>query len=156
LKSLKTVLWLSNDIFAVGDHENKTEDPQSYMVYRASNGRVFCRFYLRTEYEFLKSTTVPNLHATNVTGILDKRTNKIYDTSFLSLIHLGARRFNLRPKPLWEDESKKIPKEKEIMVLGQLAPALFFNSLVELETHNADLNMQNEIIQFRIFRYTLI
>jgi hypothetical protein len=72
---------------------------------------------MHNEFEFLKNTTAPNLHATNVTGILDKRTNRIYDTSFLSLLHLGARRFNLNPKPIWTRQSQDLMKTEKIYVI---------------------------------------
>jgi hypothetical protein len=74
----------------------------------------------------------------------------------LSLIHLGARRFNLRPNALWNESSKQVKEEKRIMILGQIAPALYFVSLDEFERHNANLRMQLEIINQRTFRYTTV
>jgi hypothetical protein len=95
-------MWLSNDYFAVGDYIDETSEPQSYSIFRSNNGRMCCRFYMRHEYELLRCSTGPNLHFSNITGIMDKKTNKIYDTSIVTLLHLGARRFNLRPRPLWQ------------------------------------------------------
>ena len=53
---------------------NVNEDPKEYILFRAENGLPYCHFVLGDDYEFLKSTTAPNLHATNITGILDKKT----------------------------------------------------------------------------------
>jgi hypothetical protein len=98
---------------------------------------------LRHEFEFLKHSAAPNLHATSFTGILDKLTLKIYDISMFSLLHLGAYRFNYAPKgPIIRNEiqhilstgssENKLDVDKEsgkILVLGLHTPALFFSAL---------------------------
>jgi hypothetical protein len=66
-------------------------------------------------------------------------TNKVYDISGLTLLHLGAQRLNLRPhSKTLEYEAGVFAPDKKIIVLGQLAPALFLQSLLTLELANAD------------------
>jgi hypothetical protein len=79
------------------------------------------------------------LHSTNITGILDKQTNKIYHISIFSLLHLGAYSVNILPKcKILEKEKSLILPSKKIMVLGLNAPSLFFTSLVQLEDEKND------------------
>ena len=64
------------------------------MIYN-NEGLPFCKFDLKNEFEFLRNTTAPKLHAYSVTGIFDKKTSKLYDVNVFTLLHLGAERFNL-------------------------------------------------------------
>jgi hypothetical protein len=131
----------------MGEFTNNFDTPQNYWVFKVSDGHTFCCFLLKHEFEFLKNTTAPNLHATTMTGIWDKLTNKIYDINMFSLLHLGASRFNHNPKgiiaeheiPLIKDEGftgKKLDsqdKDGPILILGLHAPALFFSALRTLK-----------------------
>jgi len=88
----------------------------------------------------LKNTTAPNLHsASDVTGILDKKTCKIYDVNFLTLLHLGAYSFKMKPDcKIFEKDVKKNlmasgNDEKRIVVLGLNAPALYVSYLYRFQ-----------------------
>jgi hypothetical protein len=104
---------------------------------------------LKQEFEFLKNTTAPNLHATTMTGIWDKLTNKIYDINMFSMLNLGARHLSYkangeianREMPLILNSGftgKKLDSSDEdenrpILILGLHAPALFFSALRTLK-----------------------
>jgi hypothetical protein len=112
---------------------------------------------MKNQFEWLKSNTAPNLHSTSITGILDKKTNKIYHISIFSLLHLGAKCCNILPEcQIFQKEKSSINHEDKIMVLGLNVPALFFTSLVQLENNLSNKVDQKEIIQHRIFRYSLV
>jgi hypothetical protein len=100
------------------------------LIIRASNGQAFCKFNLKKEYSFVKNSSQPNLFSPCHSGILDRRTNKLYDISGLSLIQLGAKRFNLKPNSdIFMKEAARVGESSKIAVLGLLTPALFFPSL---------------------------
>jgi hypothetical protein len=169
LRDLKTVYWLSNHYFAIGEFKTIKDEPQIYMIFKAKDGTSFCQFDLKKEFEFVKNSAAPNLHATSITGILDKLTDKIYDVSMFTLLHLGARRFNHSPNgPIIKHEMQHIsdkPHEESqldianengrIIVLGVHAPALFFTALRSLKSQT-DVLVKNKMILNKLFRYTML
>jgi hypothetical protein len=105
----------------------------------------------------VKNNSQPNLFAPSVNGILDRRSNNIYDISGLSLLHLGARRFNLSPyNKVFHQEANVFEGSNKIAVLGCLAPALLLPSLHLLNSSNNKVSKQEEIINDRIFRYNVL
>jgi hypothetical protein len=128
--NLSQVFWIANGLLAIGKFIGYETPPQEFLIIRARNGKAFCKFNLKGEYSFEKNSSQPNLFSPCCTGILDRRSNKLYDISGLSLIHLGAKRFNLGPNsPEFREDSELISKSDKILVLGLLTPALFLPSL---------------------------
>jgi hypothetical protein len=104
---LSTVQFLSINYFAVGlrDASIRVAEklPTEYIIYKVRNGKPICRFKLKqdseedNEFKFLKNNTAPNNWSYHYTGILDKRTNVIYNINLMTLLHLGATSFVLNP-----------------------------------------------------------
>jgi hypothetical protein len=80
----------------------------------------------------LKNNTAPNGWSYNYTGILDKKTNVIYNINLTTLLHLGATSFVLNPDDydaFFRRGDDFINQHKRIGILGLHAPALYFYSL---------------------------
>jgi hypothetical protein len=97
------------------------------------------------------------LFSPSINGILDRRTSKIYDISGLTLLHLGGRRFNLRPNSvIFRQEANIFPLDNKIAVLGNLVPALLLPSLNLLKEYNNEVSKQEKIITDFVFRYSVL
>jgi hypothetical protein len=97
------------------------------------------------------------LFSPSINGILDRRSSKIYDISGLTLLHLGGRRFNLRPNSvIFKQEANIFPIDNKIAVLGNLVPALLLPSLNLLKEYNNEVSKQEKIITDFVFRYNVL
>jgi hypothetical protein len=56
-KDFSRVIWLDNKLFAVGNFVDDKTPSQYWLVFRCETGRLFCKFHLYNEYQFLKSSS---------------------------------------------------------------------------------------------------
>ena len=68
-------------------------------VYRLSDGSLYCTFD-KTDFTFLRTSSLSQKLSPFASKILDKKTNKIYDITFKTLLHLGAKQTTLFSKDL--------------------------------------------------------
>jgi hypothetical protein len=70
---------------------------------------------------------------------------------------LGADRFSLNPNDkFFEANANMFQKDKKIVVLGNLAPALFMPSLKTLVMNNSHVEDQIAMINDQIFLYEVL
>jgi len=113
-----------NDKLLVVPLINETE----YAIVRACDGSILCQFdTLHVKFVF-NSNQIPMERAPDVAPscLISQTTGKIYDTSVMSLIHLGATNLRLYPTDL-ADVGKK--GSNKFILLGRPSfPALFSSS----------------------------
>jgi hypothetical protein len=81
-------MFLDNHYFAILSKDSKRFD-----IHRTKDGSIFCTLD-RSIFSFVYGTNFKKKN-TPVTGILDKRSNKIYPWAIKSLLHVGANILNL-------------------------------------------------------------
>jgi hypothetical protein len=70
---------------------------------------------------------------------------------------LGGERFSLNPDDkIFEKNANMFAKDKKIIVLGNLAPALFLPSLSTLMKNNSHTEDQLEMVNDQIFLYEVL
>jgi hypothetical protein len=101
----------------------QTNEINQYAVFRLIDGSRMCTFD-GSDYTFIfDSVAWPEIPPPYVTGIMDNRTFKMYPPTLNCLIHLDGGSINFFEADLTLYE--KPATDKEFMVLGLPAPALF-------------------------------
>ena len=121
-------MYISNDFFIVPDLINQN----IWQVYKVCDGILICQFENNDDFEFIhnhmckKRWTEPE-----VTGILDKRTNRIYDVNLTTLMYFGAQKIVVDTNDLTFRKEDQLRNERRIQILNLIAPVAFFVELDE-------------------------
>lgn len=88
------IVFLSNKYFAVPDTSDKV-----YNVFRVEDKSLLCRFD-SSDYQFIRNSTLSESISPLISGILDRKTDKLYPIHLKTFLHLGAERMHVFPKDL--------------------------------------------------------
>jgi hypothetical protein len=102
----------------------------------------FCSLDM-SELKIIYESTVDKTIAPRITGILDKRTNKLYSTEISTLLHLGATQMLL-----FDEDYRGRLLDHKIFVLGLPAPALLVH--LKQKSHYVlakDRHFENDIFE---------
>jgi len=95
---------------------------EQWGIYSIQTGELLCTFFA-SEFQFLRPSTIDEGRFPRITGIVDKRTLKLYPVCVKTLLHLNAEQVHLSADELVHEEDLK-PSFK-VEVLGLPTPIFF-------------------------------